>query len=68
MDPSFRFYILNLGWSIVYINGSEVIISKYVYISLTIVFAIAIVKILIKCQTCGILSGSSLPKYTFMDV
>ena len=43
MGSSFRFDALNLGWSIVYIEGSQVKIlrEKIVFLSLKIVFVLA---------------------------
>ena len=35
MDSSFRFDIINLGWSIVCIKGSKVIIYKIIFISIS---------------------------------
>ena len=41
LDSSFWFDIVNLGRSIVYIKGSQVIILKNVFLSLMIVFVLA---------------------------
>ena len=43
MDSSFWFDAINLGWSIVYIEGAQVIIKKkyIVFLSLKIVFVLA---------------------------
>ena len=41
MDSSLWFYTINLGWSIVYMEGSQTIISKFnLFISQQVVFII----------------------------
>ena len=43
MDSSLWFDAINLGWSIIYIKGSQIIISKntIVFFSLKIIFVLA---------------------------
>ena len=63
MGSSFWFDIINLGWSIVYIDGTQVkMLQKIVFLSLKIVFVLANSVGQMKCISSGY---SSLPKYAF---
>ena len=51
MDSSFWFYIIHLGWSIVYIEGSQVIIPKnIIFRSLNIHYVLALCDISSRCS------------------